>query len=509
MKELLQKYISIIKSRLANMNTNSKMMGLLIVTVIIGVLLTSMFWAFSKDYTYLYTKLDLSLVNEITEKLDSYGISYELADDGTSVLVPEKSLYTARMKLASEGLPNPKKVGFEIFDQTNLGATDFVQKINYRRALEGELSKSIQELQPVEEARVHLVIPEHRLFAQDQEDPTASILLTLKYSGGLSNSQVQGISHLVASSIEGLSKENITIVDQDGNLLAKDESEDTYANESLKHLQMQRDVEKYLEQKALSMLQEVVGHGNAVVKVTAELDFDRVQRSIEAYDPDLTAIRSEQQSQESSLQNTTDGSSVSTVSPSKTTTTNYEVTKTIESIIGDVGSIRHLSVAAMIDGTYIPAEEGEGNEIGLEYVPRSQMELENLGNIVKHAVGFVSDRSDQFYIENFQFDISEEIVKVKELNTIKWDKWMNIAFSIALKIGAILALFFIVRYISRYYKTMRKAKAEELRRLSEIEDTEKLVKEIKKPKLVDQIVVAAKDNPEEMARVIKTIMAEE
>jgi len=199
--DLLLKYLDELRQKFVSFSPNKKLSVIALSAAGIGVVATLSIWALKTNYTYLYTNLDPALAGQITSKLESYNIPFKVSASGTGLLVPEKSLYTARMKLASEGLPNSGRVGYEIFDKTNLGMTDFVQKINYRRALEGELAKSIMELDAVQDARVHLVIPEHRLFAKDQEEATASILLSLQFDGGLSAGQVKGITHLVASSV--------------------------------------------------------------------------------------------------------------------------------------------------------------------------------------------------------------------------------------------------------------------------------------------------------------------
>ncbi|MBD3169320.1 MAG: flagellar M-ring protein FliF [candidate division Zixibacteria bacterium] len=512
---IVKKYLSSIKKQFDGLSPNNKIFIIIGVAAVIGVGLASMFWAFSSDYKNLYTNLDLVAAGDITTKLDEYKISYKVSQDGTTIQVPEEAVYDARMKLASDGFPNSKHIGFEIFDETNLGMTDFVQKVNFRRALEGELARSIQELESVDEARVHLVIPERRLFAMDQKDPSASIMLKLSTSNSLSKAKIQGMVHLVASSVEGLTDDNITIVDQFSNLLAPNKDENSIVMESAKQIQIQRNVEDYLENKAKSMLDDVLGKDNSIVKVSIELDFDQVQRTIESYDPEMTAIRSQEQIEESNpvASGSTEENrqtAENAVASAKTVTTNYEVSKTIESIIGDIGNIKRMSVAVTVDGTYLPAGEGEeADEFGMKYIPRTTQEMESLGNIVKHAVGYSSERNDQFKIENLKFDNTDEQMRLVKEKNLEMRRNLNMYISYGVKLLLAVALIFFGRKYYLRYKMRQKERKEQHEKMLQEEDAASLSKELKKPKLIDQIIVAANESPEEMARVIKTILSEE
>ncbi|MBD3235023.1 MAG: flagellar M-ring protein FliF [candidate division Zixibacteria bacterium] len=507
--EALSKYIEQFKEWFSEQDQNRKLLVIVGAAAVLGIIVVSSIWMFSKDYTYLYTNLDPVMAGKVTAELDNENIPYQVSNSGTAVMVADEALYDARIKLASKGLPNSKAVGFEIFDNTNLGMTDYVQKINYRRALEGELSKSIDELEFVNDTRVHLVIPEHRLFEKDQQPPTASILVNLKHEGALTKGQVRGVSHLVASSVEGMSAKNITIVDQFGNLLTPENAGSSVVMASSRQIELRSEVEKYLESKASNLLENVVGRNNAIVKVSLELDFDRVEKNIESYDPDATVIRSEERTTEegTNLSGEPGGNSSSTIESS---VTNYEVSKSMERIVKQSGSIKNLSVAVMVNGSYAPAENNEeADENGMKYIPRSQGELDQLGNIVKRAVGFRTDRGDQFQIESMQFDNSEEIIRQKELDVLKWQRWLSLFFYYAVRIAIIGVVFIIARRLLRRYQAYLQARREEQRRAKEEQDASELANEARKPKLIDKIKYAADENPEEMARVIRTIMTEE
>ncbi len=511
--EKIRAYIELLKKKFIELDANKKILFIIGLAAVLGVMVTGTMWAFHTNYSYLYTNLGPLEIGQITTKLEGEKIPYKLSAGGSAVMVPDKSLYSARIKLAADGLPNSRHIGFEIFDNTNLGMTDFVQKINYRRALEGELAKSIEELDPVKEARIHLVIPEHKLFSNEQKEPSASIVVLLESGDELSKAQVRGIRHLVASSVEGLKASKITIVDQLGNMLTPEDSDDSFAAVSSRQEELKRNVEKYLENKAVDMLESVVGKNHAKVKITADLNFDKVQRNVESYDPDKVAVRSEETTTEKGSNKTgsTQANETNAENNSKeTVVTNYEVSKTMETIIKGSGSIKRLSIAVMVDGTYEPAPKDKNADAnGMKYVPRSREELDRLANIVKRTVGFTPDRGDKINVENIKFDNSEEIARREEIKNIKWREWIDIGFSVFLKLASIFLALLILKKSLKRFKEYRKQRLVMTQKAKEVEETSALSREIRKPKLLDQIKVAADENPEEMAKVIKTILLEE
>ena len=358
--------------------TPSQVMMLL--GIVAGVLVGIFFvigWVNDVTYSQLYSNLDDSEAGEVMSYLNENGIPYQLTDGGRTISIPSDEVYKTRISLASEGLPRSGNIGYSIFDQNNLGMTDFLLNLNFRRALEGELTRTIMQLNEVQAARVHIVMPKDRLFKQDQKDATASVVLKLKSGGDLSKRQISGITHLVASSVEGLGPDNITIVDYDGNLLSSGQDKDPIIGLSANQLEVRQNVEKYLELKAQTMLNDVLGDSKAVIRVTADLNFQQMEKTSEMYDPNAPSIRSEER--EKSSNTTSDKAAEANESQqegsSETVITNYELNKTIEHIISAVGTIERLSVAALVDGVYAPVENDEG-ETELAYQPRSQEELE-------------------------------------------------------------------------------------------------------------------------------------
>ncbi len=257
--------------------------------IIVGVFVISN-WVYSVNYSTLYSNLEPSEAGEIVSYLNEREIPYKLTDGGKNIAVPSDDVYSVRISLASQGLPRTGNIGYSIFDQSNLGMTEFLQNLNFRRALEGELMRTIMQLSDVQAARVHIVMPKDRLFKKDQVEATASVVLKLKRPDGLTKSQIAGITHLVASSVEGLKPGNISILDYNGNLLSSEMKSDVLAGLSSSQLEVRKNVETYLEDKAQTMLDGVIGTGRSIVRVTAELDFQQMEKTSEMYDPNSAVV---------------------------------------------------------------------------------------------------------------------------------------------------------------------------------------------------------------------------
>ena len=259
MPEWLTKILGDAKTHWDEMTPNKKVaLGAIATALLIGSML--LLWNMRHiRYETLYANMDPQEASAVVEQLKVRDVPYRLTHGGRTIEVPSGRVYEVRLDMASQNLPRGGTVGYEIFDKTNLGMTDFLQKVNYHRALEGELTKTIMELREVQAARVHLVIPERRLFKEDRKNPTASVLLKLSSSARLNQRQIEGITNLVASSVEGLAPEHITIVDYNGNLLSSHTENDPLMQLSAHQLALQKQVEGYLEQKAQSLLDQVLG----------------------------------------------------------------------------------------------------------------------------------------------------------------------------------------------------------------------------------------------------------
>ncbi|MBC7084075.1 MAG: flagellar M-ring protein FliF [Firmicutes bacterium] len=275
------------------MTSSQKLMVLLAIALGVVAMVLLLSRAGKTEMVPLYTNLSASDAADIVAKLREMRVPYEISDGGTTIRVPFPDVYETRMNLASQGLPKGGTVGFEIFDKTSFGVTEFTQKMNYRRALQGELTRTILQLREVEDARVHIAIPEPELYTDEQKPPTASVMVKLRSGATLTKGQVQGIVRLVSSSVEGLSPSNVTVLDVDGNILyaASDDSETgMVASLSVSQLEAKRAYEKDLEKSVESMLTEVLGPRKVVVRVSAEINFDRREQNSEVFQPMPTGL---------------------------------------------------------------------------------------------------------------------------------------------------------------------------------------------------------------------------
>ncbi|MFH2056902.1 MAG: flagellar basal-body MS-ring/collar protein FliF, partial [bacterium] len=416
-----------------------------------------------------------------------------------------------RMELAVQGLPSPQNIGYALFDENSIGMTDFLQKVNYRRALEGELSRTIIGLDEVEAARVHLVIPEERLFQEDENPPTASVVLKVKGTAKLRERQLQGISYLVASAVEGMSPDHVTMIDYDGNLLSSQMGSDESAMLSSTQFEMRKNVEKYLESKAQSMLAGVIGQGRAIVRVTADLNFQRINTTVESFNPDSVAIRSEQRTVQRGTETSGTRDTSSTATAARTddqledVITNYEVPRKVSNIISEVGNINRLTVAVLVDGKYQVNETPEGIS-ETEYIPRAQEELDRFAAIIKNAVGFTETR-DNFEIVNVPFDNKMLQDAQEALDTgVNWNSYIGYAKQVATAVLLILAFFYVKKRLKRVFSAIAKYAPPPPALRHSVE--QEIVQQPQKPKLIDTMKTQAQGKHDEIAKVIKTMMSE-
>jgi flagellar M-ring protein FliF len=362
--------------------------------------------------TLLYGGMAPAEAAKVVEYLESKKITYDVSDGGRAIMVPSAQVYTVRMGLASQGIPtmSDSGVGFELFDKPTFGMSDFMQRANYYRALQGELSRTIRQLDEVANARVLIVVPEDKLFGQDHQEAKASVFIQLQPGRSLSDSQVRAIRFLVANGVEGLQPERVAVVDSSGRAMAESDDSSSGDNSATtdKQRQARADLESYLQEKAQSMLDQVLGPGQAVVRVASEIDYSQVQETTEKYDPKNSAITTETSTTESStthLQDNSNAAGVSANSASGTdatgksndvkkenTSNQYQVGKTTESRVIGAGSIKRLTIALMINE--------KKPEAGAKATPRTPQEMQELENIVKAAVGFTQSDTRQDLIQS-------------------------------------------------------------------------------------------------------------
>ena len=383
-----------LRTRLGELSFNQKvLLGVVLTASIISVSVFSL-WLQKEDKAVLYSNLSPEDAAAALEELAKQDVATELKNGGSTILVPESQVARLRIDLAGKGVVANGPVGFEIFDGKQYGLTEFLQNVNFKRALEGELTKSILSLQGIQQARVHLVLPQPSIFKKEDNGATASVVLRLGRGAKLSESQIAGIQALVAGSVEDLKTDAVTVIDQTGRVLsAAPQDEDMGRSES--QLGLRKDVEEYLTDKAGSMLDKVLGAGRSIVRVDATLNFEKLTRDREIYDPASTVVRSEVRNEETDAQGGT----------TENSTTNYEINRTVEHIVGQTGNIANLSVSVFVDGHYEPAADGKGEPT---YTPLTEDELGQLKRVVQTAVGLNSVRGDQIEIVNMQFRQADE-----------------------------------------------------------------------------------------------------
>ncbi len=373
-------------------------------------------WMNKTEYQPLYTKLSPEDASSVVATLQKDNIPYELANNGSTIMVPVEQVYDLRIQIAGEGNLVGQGIGFEIFDETKVGQTDFVQKINYMRALQGELARTLSAFPSVETARIHLVMPQRSLFVEEQQQPSASVVLKLKDQARKPDAkEIQSIVNMMLMSVEGLNTAHLSITDSRGTVLFRPETDALtgISSTQMEHkLRVQRDLERRIDE----MLSPVFGPGRVISKVNVDMDFSQKTIRREIYDPEQTAVRSEQRSEETQKgqANLEAGSpdvnfrgdgitgSVSTQDGSRETrTTNYEINKEEQNIIANVGDVKRLTVAVIVDGTY---QKVDG---AWSFTPRSEEEIARIKQLVANAVGIDSTRGDALEVSSVPFNDSE------------------------------------------------------------------------------------------------------
>jgi flagellar M-ring protein FliF len=401
----------------------------LCVAVVAGVA----YWASQPDYRVLYTNLAPEDADAITSKLQANSISYRLAAGGQTVLVPAEQVAQVRVDLAAEGLPAKGGKGFELFDMSALSLTPLAERVNFVRALQGELAKTIMQLEPVVNARVHIVLPDQSPFVREQTPAKASVMLRLKPGAPLSRNMAKGITALVARSVEGLTPENVALVDANGRLLSEPGDGDGEIGDG--NLDYRRQLEKYLASKAEEMLAQALGPGRAVVRVTADVNYRRLRERKENYSPEERVIMNEKVT--SSRSSTAGGGgprgpagTASNVPPrqtggpaaggttgtsqDETTETSYAISKVTQEFEEKIGTIERLTVAALVD---LPKGEGGAAAPG--------MTLQDAQDIIRQAVGFKTNR-DEIKVTDVKLVGSAEATATDQ----EWEKiqlWQNVA----------------------------------------------------------------------------------
>jgi flagellar M-ring protein FliF len=413
----------------------------------------------------LFTDLSFEDSAAIVKDLERQAIPYELRNDGAIIMVPKVGQARLRMKLAESGLPKGGGIGYEIFDKSDaLGATSFVQNMNHLRALEGELVRTIKGIERVQAARVHLVLPERPLFSRDKAEASASIVL--KVRGQLEPQQVRAIRHLVASAVNGLKPQRVSIVDEAGRLLADGATEELPGVAGLSADERKTAFERRLREQVESIISSVVGPGRARVQLTADFDYNKITQTSDRFDPEGRVMRSSQSREESSgavdnqgqvtVGNELPGGQQNQLPPNAREQSkkseeivNYEISRTTKTEVVEGGRVNRLSVAVLVDGTYGRNDKGEP-----VYQERTKEELDRIAALVRSAIGYDQKRGDQVEVVNLRFAeipsnvISEPTGIMALLQFTKDDIMRGVELAVMLILGIIVMLM-VVRPLVR------------------------------------------------------------
>lgn len=457
------------------------------VALVISVAVAAWIWGQSPDYRVLFSNLSDRDGGAIVAALNQMNVPYKFSDGGGAIMVPESQVHDARLRLASQGLPKGSVVGFELMEQQRIGVTQFQEQINYQRALEGELAKSIQSISAVQAARVHLAIPKSSVFMREQQRPSASVLVNLYPGRTLERAQVAGIVNLVSSSVPELAAKSVSVIDQSGTLLSTQAHAEDGTMLDATQLQYLQTIETSYINRILSILEPLVGRENVRAQVTADVDFSSTEQMAELYKPngkqDDAAIRSQQLAESASsggsaaaqgvpgaLSNQPPGAATAPLgtqptpsaaaaaaaaapaasaaaAPSappaqggnsrKETTTNYEVDKTIRHTRNPTGAIRRLSAAVVVNHKHSTNDKGE-----TVTTPLTEKDMAQITALVRDAIGFNKDRGDTLNIANAPFSVVE---REPPPDIPLWKQPENI--SLAKTIGKNLLIALIAAYL--------------------------------------------------------------
>ncbi len=433
--EILQKLLLIWQK--INLVQRVLLAAIALATGFITVLLV--YWAQKPDMRTLYQDLAPAEAAKITEKIAEKEIAYELRDGGTAVYVPREQVYQLRLDLAKDGLPVTEQNGYKLFDDEKIGISPFVQNVNLKRALQDELAKSIQMIDGVAHARVHIVSPEQKLFAADEEQTTASVVLRLRPGYRLTGTNIAAITHLVSGSVKGLKAENVTIIDSDGRLLSG-KGDSSMASGASTAQDYKERVEQGLIRKAEEMLTTVLGPGRATIQVSAVIDMNSVSTITETYDPTGKVATKEEITSKSELGTASAGQKTAPAATKKdeTTTTEYQVGKTVKQHTMLPGEIKSLSVAAFVDLSV------DANQPGQSGQPAAIVNVTDVEQILRTALGL--KESDSLKVVNTRFHRSTEILAQEESSP--WPRYLAMARQLSLGLMAVCAVV-VLRIFSR------------------------------------------------------------
>lgn len=414
MSPALQDFIERLKNTWSSVSFSQRMFIGVLATILIAVFIGAMVWMGRPEFSLLYANLQPEDANRVVKILEKQQIPFVLEQNGTAIMVPADKVHGLRISIAGENVLTGTGIGFEIFNDVQVGQTDFVQRLNYRRALEGELGRTISQFPGVESARVHLVLPHRSLFIEEQQKPSAAVLLKLTGSRRVEPRDMEALVNLVTMSVEGLDRTRVSVTDNSGKVLFQPEVEGSISGLTQTQFDHKMRTQQNLERRIEELLMPVIGAGKVIARVNADLDFSQRTIRREMFDPDKTVVRSENRNEESTQGRATIGGGVPDPnfrgdnpagnmsdqnSSRESRTINFEINKEEQNIVSNSGDISRISVAVIVDGMYEKNAEGQ-----MVFTPRSAEEMERIRQLVASAVGFDSVRGDTLEVSSIAFE---------------------------------------------------------------------------------------------------------
>ncbi len=489
MFEFFRQFSKQISSVFQKLNSTQKFVIFIMSVGCVILMLLLMFWASQKEYVVLFSNLDPKDAQAIINRLEEQGTPYKLETDGTAILVPQGEETGLRIEYISEGIISQPGVGYEIFDRPNLGLTDFIQKVNYRRALQEELARTIRVIENVDRAKVNIVLPEEALFREDQKTTTASVVLTLRAGAELSRENIFSIAKTIAMSVEGLQVRNVSIVDSYGNDLSKEMNRDEIYLMTANQIEIQSEVERRIQAEVESMLNIALGPGKSVVRVTVDMDFRQNKEATESYNPESVVVRSEDRTEASG----TTVDTVGTPSREEASITNYEINKVVQEVIDKYGKISRISVSVTVD------------------TGRTPQELASLQNSIEAAIGYNETRGDQVSIEQFPFDTTAREAEEARIVAERRREMMARILRWSLLSAAAIAFLIVLRSIFKSLDLLlpRPKPKPAIDIEAEAIEEEISAEAQRRGQMLDQVAKFAKEKPENVASLLATWLLEE
>jgi flagellar M-ring protein FliF len=412
----MNKYVESFQEFFGPLSNAQRAMFVVLMLVVLTIIGGVFYWSQQEENVLLFGSLQPEAAQEIIAELNNRGINYELQESGRAIYVASDKVHELRLELAPIGGSFSDVKGYELFDTNALGMTDFMQQVNKKRALEGELARSINSLEQVEFSRIHLVLPERSPFEEVSIEASASVILNLKKGQALKKEQIEGITALIAGSVEGLESANVTVLDQAGNRLTDEIDYESELAFGSSQMQLRQKTEAYLTERGQSMLDRVLGAGNSILRVSVEHDFDRIVRESDLIDPDSRTIISEEKREQTNndevmepvpgnVTNNNQAASVVVASNnngSTVQTRNYEVNRTREVFEKTQGELKKVSASVLLNYKQ-RFEAGENGEQALVSEPYSEQEVEEFKEVVKVALGIQNERGDQLTVKQVEF----------------------------------------------------------------------------------------------------------